>query len=358
MTIATPISGKSEISVCCYVHNIPPFIESGLISLYGTLHSSLSFFKVFRPTEDISCYVARRDQVPIAIILFCCKEKRIEVLNEMIEIDQQEIYRFTQYVFKEFPGIDIVNFKAVKTTTHRFGFLLQQYNAKDTYMIALPDTAQEYTASIGKSTRTSIRYQTNSVLRNYPSFRAEFYVNEDVDEQNIRRIIEFSENRISASTYKFKHDAERIIRLAKLCGFVTVLLIDGNVCAGSINYQVGGSYFGEVVGHDPAYEKYGLGKLVLYRAICESIQRGGKKFYLGGGMFDFKVRMMGTQINMDELKIYRSYGKFVLHFGTAARTTVDAHLRQVKQLVHRHKKKFLGQLAFKVFYLLRSRMKG
>jgi len=344
-----------ENSVSCYIDEIPQFIDAELAKLYGALHSSLPFFKVFRSIEDVSCYVVTRNNVPIVILLFKIKNRNIEILNEMIEIDPAEIDRFTRHVLMEFPQIDIINFKALKTVIGRFGYPMQKYKSKDTYMIELPGTPNEYTASIGKSTRTNIRYQNNNVIRNYPSFSVKFYANEDIDEQHIKTIVRFSEQKIKTKDSGFRHNEENIVRLAKMCGFVCVLMINDRVCAGSINYQIGSSYFGEVLGHDVEYDKYGLGKLALHQTICESIVRGGRKFYLGGGVFDFKNRMLGMQVSMDELQIYRSYGKLMLNFDKAAKTIIFFHVRQMKSWLHQHKNNLVARCAFKYFYFLKNR---
>ena len=345
-----------EIFVSCYIDEVPPFIENELARLYGALHSSLPFFNVFRSIDQVSCYVVINDNKPIVIILFKLKNRSIEVLNEMIEIDQREIDRFTRYVFIKFSQVDIISFKALKTVINKFGFPMQKYNSKDTYMIELPATPHEYTASIGKSTRTNIRYQNNNIIRNHPSFSVKFYIKEDINEQCIKVILSFSDKRIRTKFSGFSHNEARIISLARMCGFVCVLMINSRVCAGSINYQIGSNYFGEVLGHDIEYEKYGLGKLALHQTICESILRGGRKFYLGGGVFDFKNRMLGTQVSMDELQIYRSYGKMILNFDKAAKTIIFSYVRKCKLWLHQHKHNFFARCAFKYFYFFKSKI--
>ena len=345
-----------ENSVSCYIDESPPFIDSDLAKLYGALHSSLPFFRVFRSIENVSCYVVARNSDPIVILLFKVENRRIEVLNEMIEIDLEEIDRFTRHVLTKFPQIDIISFKALKTVIGKIGYPVQKYKSKETYLIELPGSPNEYTASIGKSTRTNIKYQNNNVARNFPSFAVKFYTNEDIDEQHIKTIVRFSEQKIRMRDSGFFHNEESIVRLAKMCGFVCVLMINDRVCAGSINYQIGSSYFGEVLGHDVEYDKYGLGKLALHQTICESIVRGGKKFYLGGGVFDFKNRMLGVQVSLDELQIYRSYGKLILNFDKAARTIIFFYIRQLKSWLHLHKNTFVAQCAFKYFYFFKYRI--
>jgi hypothetical protein len=223
-------------------------------------------------------------------------------------------------------------------------------------VIALPGTTEEYTESIAKSTRADIRRQTRNVLRDFPSFTSEFFVGEDVREEHIRKIIAFSERKINSKGVKLSHDVERITALAKMCGFIHVMSIDGRICAGSVNYQVGSSYFGDVTGYDPEYEKYALGKLGAYHTICECIARGGTKFYLGGGVFEFKSKMSGVILSMDELQIYRSRLKMLVNFDRVARTFLVRCVGRLKKLLHQNKEAMWAKLVFKSFYFLSNKL--
>lgn len=345
---------EEEVTVSCYVNEIPAFVEAELAKLYGSLHSSLQYFKVFRSISNASCYVAWRGNQPTAILVFHVKNGRIDVLNEMLELEQAELSRFVRYVFERFPDAGIISFKALKADTDGLGLPLQRSNAKDTYMISLPATAQEYTANLGKSTRSTLRHQLNKIVRDFPSFTSRFYVNEEIEERHVREIIKFNEDRITSKAYKFSHDDQRILSLAKTCGFVNVITIDGRICAGTVNYRIGDSVFGEVIGYDTGYEKSGVGKLALYLTICESIARGGKNFYLGGGRFDFKSRMLGVQLHMDRVEIYRSYASLLLHFDKAASTAFNAYLRRLKVWLHEHEDKAFAQLIFNSFYFWKN----
>lgn len=345
-----------ETSESCYLNEIPSFVETELADSYETLHSSLPFFRTYRSIEQASCYVGRRDGCPNTVLLFTFNNNRVEVLNEMIEIEQSEVDRFAKYIFTKFARIDVIGFKAVKTSMHGSVFPVQQYNSKDTYLISLPGTAQEYTDSLGASTRADIRRQTKNILRDFPSFASEFFVNEDISEKHIRKIIAFSERKINSKGVKFSHDVERITALARMCGFVSVLLVNGRVCAGSVNYRVGSSYFGDVTGYDPEYEKYGVGKLCAHRTICESIARGGKKFYLGGGVFDFKNKLSGVLLGMDELQIYRSRVKMLVNVGTVARTFIVGWVGKLKKVLHQHKQEAWAMFVFKAFYFFSNRL--
>ncbi|WP_158592198.1 GNAT family N-acetyltransferase [Noviherbaspirillum sedimenti] len=353
----TTIDGDEQsdgITIACYMNEVPLFVEAELVRLYDMLYSSMPFFKAFRSTEQLSSYVAWRNNHPIAIFVFQFRDGKIDVLNEMIEIDQVEIDRFAHTLFAKVPAADIISFKALKTDRRRFSFPSQRCYASDTYVIALPATSKAYTAALGKSTRTAIKYQMNKVARDHPSFTSRFYADEDIDEQHIRDILKLSEARISSKAFNFSHDEKRIINLVKMCGLVNVLFIDGRLCAGSINYRIGSSYFGAVIGQDFAYEKYGLGKLTVYLTICESIDRHGKNFYLGGGPFDYKGRMLGVQQVMDRLDIYRSYGKLMLNFGSAAKTVMVGYVRRLNVWLHKHEHKSGARFVLNSYYLWKN----
>ncbi|MCC2973790.1 GNAT family N-acetyltransferase [Massilia sp. IC2-476] len=339
----------------CYRDTVPPFVEEALADLYDTLHASLPFFRVYRSLDAVSCYIAERDGRPSTILLFRCEGRRIEVLNEMIAIDQPELRRFARYVFHSYPEVDLIGFKALKTTTPGLGYPVQQHNAKDTYVIALPDTPNAYLASLGKSTRANIRQQTNLVNRSFPSFCTRFYTGHEIEEAHVRAILGFSEEKIKAGGATIAHDLERIMALARACGYVVVLFIDGQVCAGSVNYWVGSSVFGDVTGYDRRYEKFSLGKLCVFQTICESIARGAKRFYLGGGEFDFKGRLNGVALEMDEVRIYRSRWRMLVNLDRAAEAVLKARVRQLKKRLHRHKQHLLARMAFRLFYLLKGR---
>jgi hypothetical protein len=344
-----------DAGIRCYLHAIPPFVEAALAGLYDTLHASLPFFRVYRSIKGVSCYVAERDGRPSTILLFRCRGRRLEVLNEMIAIEQSELRRFVLYVFRHFPRVDLIGFAALQADTAGLGFPVQQHNAKDTWVIALPDTSDAYLAGLGKSTRANIRQQTNLVGRTFPGLTTRFYVNEEIDEGHVRAILGFSEATIRAGGASLSHDAGRILALARTCGFVTVLSIDGEVCAGSVNYLVGSSCFGDVTGYDRRYEKYSLGKLCVFQTICESIARGCKRFYLGGGNFGFKQWMGGVTLEMDEVRIYRSRWRMLVNLDRAVAAVCRARLRQFKKHLHRHKQQLPARLAFRLFYLFKGK---
>lgn len=339
----------------CYLHEVPAFVEQELAASYETLHSSLPFFKVWRTLANASCYVDRSAGRAPDILLFHCERHRLLVLNEMIDIPPAVLERFARYVFEHLPSIEVIRFNAVRTAPAGIGFPVQRYNAKETWVVSLPATPEDYLAALGKSTRAKLRSRLNGIARNFPSFTIKCFANADIDEAAVRQIARLSEQRIRARGVRLKHDVERMMALARTCGFVTLLLIDGRICAGSLNYRVGTCLFGELTAHDPAYERHGLGALCVYHTICESIRRGGRKFYLGGGVFDFKERMLGERLDMDQLHIYRSRRTLLANLDIVAATFAQGRIRRLKMRLHARKGTWFADLAFRAFHACRNR---
>lgn len=344
--------------VSCYLHEVPEFVERELAASYQTLHSSLPFFRVWRKLGDASCYIDRGDGGAPDILLFHCEQRRLVVLNEMIDIAPAALERFVRYVFEHFPGIDVIRFNAVRTAPAPSMFPMQRHNAKDSWVIPLPATPEDYLAAMGKSTRARLRSRLNGISKSFPSFAIRYVVNGDIDEDAVRQIARLSEQRIGSRGVRLEHDVERMMALARSCGLLTVLSIDGRLCAGSLNYRVGTSWFGELTAHDPAYDRYGLGILCMYHTICEGIRRGGRKFYLGGGLFGFKERMLGERLDMDQLHIYRSHRRLLANLDIVAAAFAHGQIRRLKMWLHERKGTWFADLAFRVFHACRNRAGG
>jgi hypothetical protein len=338
-----------EDDVTCYFNEIPAFVEPEIERLYNTLHSSLRFLRIFRTTENVSTYVAWRKLERAVILLFQVAGRTVHVLNEMIDLEQKEVERFASFIFAKLPQVHIISFKAIRTTVDQFAYPVQKHNAKDAYIISLPATAEEYTASLNKTLRNDTRYDLRKIARDHPTFASHFYEKDEIPEQLLKDLMRLSEDRISRKVSDFAHDDQRIIALARQCGIANVLTIDGKVCAGTLSYFIGSACYQELTARDPAYANYSIGTMTNYLTICEAIQRGKKKFSLGGGRFDYKEKLRGVLTNADQVEIYRSRPIMLAHLGHATKTLAQAYLRQAKLWVHTHKEHVLSRLLTRAF---------
>jgi hypothetical protein len=359
VTVSVPAQQSEDIAIDCYDSEIPSFVESELERLYGQIYSSLAFFRLFKPSDNVSTYVVRRGGEAITVLVFRRENGRVEVFNEMIRIDAGEIDRFADYIFRRFPSVSFITFEAVQTDLQSLPFPRQQYNDKEEFVIMLPATADEYTANLGKSTRTNIKRYSKRLAQNFPSFTYTTYENEEINEEQIRGIINISKLRMAGKKKKFSVDAKMadgLVKLAKTCGFVSAATVDDRLCAGTIAYRIGSSYFAFVNAHDPDFDEYWLGTLGYYSTICESIARGGRRMHMGWGRYEYKSRLLGVQQDFDRVVIYRSYARMALNFDSVARTAVRGHVRRLKLWLQDPQRQngFLSRLAVNSIYLLRK----
>ncbi|HCY63879.1 MAG TPA: hypothetical protein DHV59_13845 [Oxalobacteraceae bacterium] len=361
MNLALLVSGNPAqsmaFSTAIYLNEIPDFAGNELQRLYGHIHSSLPFMQIFRPTGQVSTYVARHGATPTAILLFRLAGRSVVVLNQTMQIDREELRQFAACVFEQFPFVGVISFKAIQTDLLNFPYPLQRGHAMEDIIITLPATAGDYTAGLGKSTRSNLKYYKAKLEKNFSSFRFQSYEKEEIDEQLVYDLIKLSEARITAKKINFGIDSEYarcIVELTKLCGVVNAIWVDGQLCAGAISYRTGADQTTEVIAHDEKYHSYSPGMLCFYLAICESIAKGVRKYHLGGGRLDYKVRLSGFQQNMEEVQLYRPYWGMVLNCDWVAKTLFNAGILHLKTWLRSHETSLAVRLLLQSRYVMRK----
>lgn len=333
----TRLNGPEDITISCYENDVPAFIETELDRLYASFYSSLAHFRVYNDGRDTSTYIVRKGDRIITVFLFQQDGGNVRVVNEVIKVDEEDISRFVAYIFANFEAATVILFRAIQTDIQKIPFPYQRFNHLEDIVLAMPGTAEEYVASLGKNTRRNIKRYTKKLLEYFPSFRYQVFENDEVDEQAIRDIVNLNrarmddKNKVSAID---EDETERIIILAKKCGLVSVARIDGRVCAGGISFRVGSNYFLNVIAHDPAYDDCWLGILCCYLTICECIARGGKEFHFLWGEYEYKYRLLGVKRDLDKLAIYRSYAQMLLNGTVMLSIAFHGYVRQARLRLH------------------------
>ncbi|HJV52264.1 MAG TPA: GNAT family N-acetyltransferase [Noviherbaspirillum sp.] len=315
-----PLTTADIVTATCHDNEVPPFAEAELERLYGNIYSSLRQFRIDGTlAAPTSTYVERKAGEITAVYLFQRSGRKVRVLNEGITIGAEELQRFSSYLFFAYPSLDLVSFHAVRPATEGLAFPYHRYGCLEDIVLTLPESRVAYLDSMGNSTRNYIKRYLNKLKRTYPSFSHRIYVRDEIDEQQVRDIVRLNSARM-AEKGKIagigEQDEQRIVRLMRECGMLSVILIDGRICAGTINYQVGDNYFLEVIAHDPAYNEYRLGTLCCYLTICECIARGGNEYHFLWGRNEYKYRLLGVERALDHLTIYRSQWHRCLHLRT------------------------------------------
>jgi len=329
--IAVSIAPWSNVSIQCYDKDVPPFVGAALERLYGNLFSSLAYYRIFGGADQASVYVVREGKNVVCAWLFRRHHNSVRVINEGIRIDQDDVIRFTNYIFATYPTVNVISFHAVRPQMVELPMPYQRFNCLEDMVLTLPSSADSYTSSLGY-----IHRYLNKLKRDFPSFSFRVLTPGAIDESQIRRIVDLNHLRMASKGKESINDentTQRIIQLASECGMIGVVMLDGRICAGSINYRVGDNYFLETLAHDPAYDDYRIGTLCCYLTICECIARGGNEYHFLWGQDEYKSRLLGVQRDLDDLVIYRSYLHMVLYGKLAMQHAVHAAIRQARMWV-------------------------
>ena len=327
-----------SISVTCHENEVPSFVACELERLYGNIYASLvQLQSVGALSADISTYIVRSGGNITSLFLFRRENRKVHMLNEGIAISGEELHRFAAYIFSRYSEVSVVSFHAIRPETVRLAFPCQRFNCLEDIVLTLPTSDTAYLNMMGSSTRNYIKRYMNKVTRSFPSFLHQVYMGQEVDPQHIRDIVALNRARM---TEKGKvpgiddGELERIIGLVRECGMVSVVMIDGRVVAGTVNYCVGRNYFLEVIAHDPGYNEYRLGTLCCYLTICACIARGGDEYHFLWGKNEYKYRLLGVERTLYHLAIYRSRGQFFLNGKVVLQNEVMRYKRRAQLWLH------------------------
>jgi hypothetical protein len=318
----------------CYEAEVPQFVEAEIERRYGSLFSTLPHFRqAGKLTSTTSTYLTRKDGKVATVLLFDRSDKQVTVLNELIHLSKTEISEFIAFVFARYASVSSIAFNAITADLGGLRYPFQRFFCAEDIVIGPIRTVDEYSASLTKNIRKTIRRHTNGVLRSHPGYRYAILPPEEVSEDLIRLIIGFNrarmadKERISAYT---DEECDWIIALAGARGVVSVVTIDGRVCAGTVCCKVAQDYHMLISAHDPAYDGFGMGTLCCYRSICEYIERGGKQVHLLWGRHAYKTSLGGASRRYDRIAVYRSRVDYLRNFDKVMFAAAAGSLREAR----------------------------
>jgi hypothetical protein len=341
---------SKNCSISLYENEVPCFVEGEMDRLYQCIFSSVAQFRIYGMAEDTSTYVVRKNGSITTIFLFRQNGGSIKVLNEVIAVSQEEIIRFSDYIFSNLSNVNLILFNGIQTKIERLPFPYQCVNRLENIVLSLPNTVDEYLDHLGKSTRKTIKGYSNKLKREHPTFTCHVYTQDEMEESHIREVVKFNKARMALKNITASYDEaemERIIHLAKKYGMICIAEIDGKMCAGSLSYRIGDNFYMSINAHDPQYDEYRLGFLCAFTIISECIKRGGKECHMLWGRQDYKYRLLGVQRDLVALSVYRSFPQMLMNGSTALKMVSTDCKRRLGVWMHNTKKNngVLGRLA-------------
>jgi hypothetical protein len=334
---SNPASTRSpdseSVEFLFYENEVPLFAAAEIDRLHGHLLCSVQNFQVAKQLGDASTYVARKGDTVTSILLFKRAGREVTVISEFVKLTGDEIRQFAQHVFTTFESVRMISFRKVQADLHGLPYPYHAVTCTEDFVVMLPPTVKQYQDSVGKNMRRNIKRYTATLEKDFPSYRYDVHVESDIDEQQIRDIIALNRVRMSKKNIVSRIDEEEtrwIIDLAKKCGIVGVATIDGRICGGAIGFRIGSNYFMHVIAHDPRYNDYSLGIICYYFTICEGIARGGKRFHLLPGRYEYKFRLLGELQEIAQVDIFRNRAVALMYGKRIAKTACGDYIHRAK----------------------------
>ena len=324
---------QDGLSTVCYENEIPPQVEGELERLYQNVFSSLAHFRIYGEISDAGVFLIYRREALVDALLFRIERRRLVIQNEGIRLSRETLVHLCHFAFRRFAGVTTISFHAIAPTLENFPFPFQRTNCGEDIVLSLPPSVAEYESRLGRATRKSLRQHVSRVRRAFPSFEFEVFQRTEVRERDVRAIIELNRQRMAGKRRESAFDETetwRLVRLAKARGVVSVIRIDGKLCAGSICLRIGDDYFSRVNAHDPAYDSFRLGSVCCYLGVRAAIEQGGREYHFLWGRYAYKYQLLGQQRDLDSLTVFRSGLQLVRHAAPVCRTAGKGLLRQLR----------------------------
>ena len=344
----------------CYEEEVPRFVGEEIAQRYGSLFSTLPHFRqTGQLTDTTSTYITRKNGKVETVLLFDRNGQQIVVLNELIQISTTEAHDFIAFVFTRYESISNIVFNAITTDLGGLHYPFQQFICAEDIVIGPLTTVDAYCSSLSKNIRKSIRRQANALRRSHPGFHFAILPRETVSEDLVRLIIGLhkarmaDQQKISAYT---DDECDWIVALASTLGVVSVLTIDGKVCAGTVCCKVGQGFHMLVCAHDPAYDLFGMGTLCCHRSICEYIARGGKQVHMLWGRHAYKTSLGATPRQFDRIAVYRSQADYWRNVDKVLFAAAAGYLREARLWLMNAEGQdtFKGRIATRLWRVLRQ----
>jgi hypothetical protein len=313
---------------------LPAFAETHMERLYGNIYASPKQWRITGAlSERTGCYVEHEDDHLSAVIAFERDGAHVRVLNEGHRIPQALLQRFADRLFHDDTSISMISLHAVQLDTPTSHPALA-YECLEDIVLDLPATEDAYFGRLGGSTRSYIKRYMNKLKKTFPGMQHQIMTGKEILESDIRSVVALNKARMEGKGKVAGIDddeLQRIIALAKECGLLNVIRVDGRIIAGTINFQAGENYFLEVIAHDPAYNDFRVGTLCCYLTICECIRRGGREYHFLWGPHEYKYRLLGVERRLCHITIYRSRRALLGHPVVALKDLKNKWRRQAQQ---------------------------
>lgn len=287
-----------------YADRIPEFAETALEALYGSLYSSLPQLRL-ASLDGVHTYAAWQAGKLCALFLYNHHGREIRVVNEGMAVDEAASSCFARAMFDRHPEVERVHFHAVHCRRPSAHMPAACFTTTEDMVIELPSSEEAYVASLGKSTRKSLRQN----IARAPGLAHSVVPGDEIDASVVKAIIGFNHARMAIRQRQSALDeaaARKLLSLLRARGMVGIVSIEGQLCAGTLACRIGDDIYSLVNAHDPQHDALRMGAVSRHLMILAAIRSGARRFHLLGGNVASKQTALACRVPLDDLLIYRN----------------------------------------------------
>ncbi len=279
-----------------------------LPGLYSNALTTRGWFEAFDRIVPIGACVL---DDPRHVLLFVMRGDAVEIINKAIAIAPREAWRVCNALFRALPGARRIEIEVLFSPEELY-VPFRTLVSEEAYVIELPATVEEYTASLGSRTRKNLRNYKNRLERTYLDARTEVVAPSPQEaEELIARFVAWSTARMRARgvVSSFERDSARCERV--LDAFIAC---DTEACITTIEERLAAVEFIFYAGDeamifagcfDEQYADVHLGFLSTYRAVCHAIRRGARTCNLLWATSEYKLRLGARPLMMNRISVLR-----------------------------------------------------
>jgi hypothetical protein len=316
-----------------FTGQVPPGTAEELPALYNTLLSTEDWFELedgVKPTG--ACLL----EAPHHVILFHVEGDTIEVSNKEFAIGPRSAERACRALFRALPGTRRIHLE-VLFPPWELKLPTRVLYWTDHMIVDLPDTVDEYLASLGKRTRREIRSKRRRLLEAHPDTVAEMAASADRPEELIETMIAWKNARFNArgedTVWQKNPGADQgFAELVRRRGRVRVTRVDRRAAAVSFLFPVGAAVYVLQTGFDPKYEDFSLGFLDTFEDIADAIRTGHRQVSLLWGQDDHKRRLGAKPRRATRLSVFRTQTDWLYSLDEGW----EVAWRNLRRNAHRH----------------------
>ena len=336
--VQNTLTEKSGLAAEFHRWPLPGYIWPALHGLYQSIFCSEPHLRNHDSLgSDLQVWVKRSDGSITGLILFQVKGRVARVINEMHALEAEQLNQFAQALFREYTQVDAICLHAIRIEGDGLTLPLLQSEYSEDYLLSLPDSAEAWRASLSSQTREKIRYHYRRSCRKQPDLSFRQIDGSDMSDTQFDRVLQLSQARMSRKGRSFnmsEREMKCLRAMIRECGQLSVIEIQGEICAGLLCTRLEKSIFMHVIAHDPRHDDLRLGFLCCALTIEAAIASHAEHFHFLWGFYDYKTRLGGQRQSLYRAVVFRSWWHYLSHPLLLAEQMVQRARRKIRQWRH------------------------